>query len=490
MAERSDHTARRGARSVVHITIGQLAATAISLVSAVLIPRVLSPDDFGTLSTVLAVLVFTQQLTGFGIAIVGFRFVGPRWFGGEPDKALHIASNLWSCMLATSLLSAVIAFFWLKTTKALGFGVAICLLLAGFCFSRNAFMLLQSLFIPIARVGTQVTFELVRLTGRLILILALYTLSGLHGVFLGLAIFTTILLGTSFHKMRTTFPIKLQTDFLRGMRPYWRYSVLTYLGGLGVSIQMSFSVYVVAIVASVREAAFLAIAMQAVSILRGLSTAAMRVLMPIFAEFDMANHKSRFLYWGGFVLRANMAMLSFALLGWIIIGRHFIRVVLTDQYKEVYQLTIMTLAYLLIYLFGFSQNRLVNIKGYAGYALIADMTHLLATVAGYLWVATTTPDSSTIYNLLIVNIVAASVYAVGSTIIFRWVMGDMLRITSGIALCLPALVALPMRHLAIDLAPSIGLCTLACVGYSLFALIFIRPTEIQKLLDTLKKGRQ
>ncbi len=480
----------RGAAGVLKMSVGQLAITAVALVSGFLIPRVLLPEDFGKFSAAVAVVVFMQQISSLGVGYVGMRFLGVAWFGESRRNAHALASSLLSCMIYSTVLGALVCFVWLGVSTKLDISLGICLLISVFAFSRNGFYAMVSLFIPIGKVGTHAALTLGRVILHLTVVVLSYPLIGINGLFLTLAISSLFYLVYASSKMKSLLKLSWRPRAWFEIRPYWRYSFLTYLGGIGTTVQTSLSVYLIAVTTSVQQAAFLAVALQAGSALRGLSSSAIRVLIPILAEFNLIGNHARFQYWGGFLLRFNAFFISLVIIGWIILGRHFVRFVLTEQYIDVYPMITLVLFHLVIFMFGLCHNRLLNIKGYAGYALASDLVHLAATLAGYSWIYFSNTSLSTVFAILYVHIFAAICYAVSAVWIFHHVAKTPLNYFSATALLLPVFAIWLNFEQNLGLASSLFICTVACLSYFLYGLMFFKMDEFGVLYRSLREPTQ
>jgi len=478
---------RRGVRSVVKMIIGRGAVMFVALVSGFLVPRLMGPHDYGLLSAVIALMVFTQQISGLGLSSVGFRYLGSLWFGGKKAEAEQLTSSLWSGMVLAAALSSCCVFFWLLFEDNFDFDLLFCLMLGVMCFTRNTFMQSKTLLIPLGKIGTLAVFDLVVGLARLTLTVSVYLFLGVRFVFVALAILAVMSFGASVRILRWHVHLAPDPHLARSLSPYLRYSLLTYLGSGVNAVQTSLPVYVIAAAADIKEAAFLAIAVQAMNILRGLVGSIVSAMIPILAQFDLENAVSRFHYWGGFMLRSCVLLVSMCLAVWILMGRHVVSIVLTDQFAEVYQLTCLAIGFLVIVTFGRCHNRLVNIKGFAGLALGVNMVHLGATLIGFLWVLYGSHSLSISHAILWVNIFAALVYSIAARIMLVRITGPGFPLGSAILICLPAPLPFLLGGLELTLVPSLVVTLGYVLAYSGYALLFIKLSELRVLWNRLRE---
>ncbi len=487
-AEHPKLATQRGLSGVLIATTGQIAITVVSIVTAILLPRTLQPYDYGVYSAVFAILIFVQQTMSFGIPSVGYRYVGPSWFANERDKAIKAAGALWTAVLILSSLGAAAVFTWIFTTSRLGIGLTLSAAVAFVFFVKNGTALMNTMLIAVGQVRAQVGLELLSKIGQLAMVLSMYLLFNLNAVFIGLAVFSTGVFFLVWARLFKTIPVKFDPFFFDTIKPFRRYLLMNYVGGVSVAVQTSLSIFIVAVVVSIESAALIAVAMQAVNVLRSLVGSAIRVLLPILAGFDLKGQDSRFFYWGGLILRMSVFIVVITSLGWAFIGQATIETLLTDTYRDCYQMIMLGLLYLMFFVVGSTHTRLINIKGFAGTAFVSNLIHLAGTTIGFIWIIISAPVSSPIHALLWVNIMAASVFACWSIYSFWRVTKVNLDIARALGLCLPLPCIWLWSPLDLSHLGQLLVTSCICAVYCLYAIIFIRPQELLQIVKGLKAG--
>ncbi|MEE9608367.1 MAG: hypothetical protein V3U03_11570 [Myxococcota bacterium] len=363
---------------------GRSLAYAIAGISAVVIPRLLGAEGYGRYAAVMAVLAILQTASTAGLPMVEIRYLAPAWQLGNRSAALALGSTIWTTRLLLSALGAAAAVAWLGFSPALGLGLGVCLLIGLLCLVRCAQEATRSLFIPTGHVGKAVALELLRAALTLPVVVFSFQALGLTGVFAALPVMHGLLLALALGALVSVVPIRPALFRWPSLRPHLAYAGFAFVGTLAAAVQTQFAVYAVAAWVATREAGFLGLTVQVYALSQGLFLAARRGLMPILAELEELGQTERLRQWGGTMMRYAAAASCVGVVGWALLGRSAIELLLTDAFAPVYPCVALILVAVMFYCAGASCNGLLYLRGLAGSASANNVIYAVATALGLL----------------------------------------------------------------------------------------------------------
>lgn len=375
--------AGRGAANLVKMMTGRLLIAAVLTVSGFLLPRFMGPAAYGRYAAILAVVVIVQTASALGLQQVEIRFLAPLWQTGgtRQSTAIELGSSLWTARLVLAALAGSATVLWLGLSPLeLSSGI---LLAAGLLsLLRAAQEATKGQLLPLGRVGRLVGLELLQVSLTLPVVLFFFAELGLNGVFVALPVLHTFLLLLAVVILLRQAPLRLGLFRWSKLAPHVSYSLASFSATLTGIVQQQFAVYALAAWAAERDAGLLAVALQMMTMTRGLFFTARRALMPILAQLEAAGEATRLKAWGGVMMRYSMGAASLGFVGWTLLGDELVRAVLRAEFAAVYPCAALLLGSVIFFCGAATCNGLLLIRGRAGWVAFNTAVHAVVVLAG------------------------------------------------------------------------------------------------------------
>lgn len=483
--------AQRGASNLGRTIAGHLLTLVVLMLAGFLIPRLMGVEHYGRYAAALAVIAMLQALGSLGLQQVQLRYLPPFWRNPEShQEAIRLASALLSLRFFLALLIGGLTVLWLTFSPQLKLGLQLCLLVGTLAVLRSFEEATRSLFLPLGQAGTAAGFELLRVCLNLGVVFLVYKRFGFAGVFSGLIAVNTALFVFGTLLLLRRLPVRPCATPFVVLRPYWSYSFSAYLGQAASMVHVQLTVYAVATWVAGREAGILAVAVQSYSLSRNLFLAARRSLMPILAELEDAGERDRLAYWGSLMVRYSTAASSVAVIGWSLVGREIVWILLGDAFAPVYPVTTVILLGVIFFCGGASCIGLLYTRGLAGVAAANTVLYAAVSAIGLAMVALDVhPGAGAAISW--VYVVAAGVYWASAYLSLGWFGGLWLPLGRSVLLALPATLAVPITSwdASLELRVITLVTFLALYGCFALGLGLLPASEVREILHTLRRRR-
>lgn len=482
------YEARRGIESVAKLTGGRFATQLVLLVTAVVVPRVLGVEAYGTYAAWMAVVALLASVSAFGLPMVEARFLPPLWRAEDREQALELGSTIWTARLGLALVAGLLATVVLALSPRLGVGtMALVLvgLMAVFTYANEATI---GLLLPFERVGTLSLFLLLRAALALPVLLIAFRAGGLAGIFGGLAALhagLTLLGGKVLRGVARLSPLRFHWPALR---PYVGFAAATFISYVAWRVQGQLPIYAVASSASREQAAYLALGLQGYTFSQLLYLTARRALTPVLGEMESRGESRRVRDWAALAMRYTAAVGTLAVLGWALVGDAVVRLAFTDAYAPVHAVVTRILICVLFYCCAEICNLVLFVQGRARWAATTMTVYAAVTLVG-LYNVLRSGNVEAAYRVAGVYAAAAVVYFALSYLVLAWAGSTWLSLRRTLLLALPAAAALlpsweaPLAERALALAALVP----AYVGTALLlGLLSVR--EMRDFVRLVRRG--
>lgn len=428
-------TARRGAGNFTKMMVGRLAAHAVLVVSALVIPAVLGAENYGHYAAVMAVIAIVQVLSSSGLNMVEIRHLAPMWRSETREDAVVLGSTIWTTRALLSITAGTVAAIWFCFSGDLLSGFAVWLFLSVLAVIRSLFEATRGLFLSLGRVGTFVGLDLGRAALALAVVTIGFTLAGIDAVFLAFPGAMTLLLVITLALLVRVFPLQPGCFRWSALSPHLGFSAAAFVGTISHMVQLQFSIYLVAVYVARAEAGILAFTLQIFSFLRGLFQGGMASLMPILAEFDEGGDLDRLRRWGGMMMRYGAAASCVACVAWAFMGDLVLAALLPAEFAPVHHAATVILLAAAFSCCGGTCNAILLIRQRAWLAAFNGVVYATVAVVGVVLV---------MEHGLAVSLWICWIYALAAGIFFAG---------SYLALGLRARIWLPLRRTLLLIAP-------------------------------------
>jgi len=399
----------RGATNIKKMTGGHIATLIVLTISGFVIPRILGAEKFGLYAAVIAVITIMQAVSSLGLNQVAMRYLGPTWVLQKKTEAINLGSSILATRMILSVIAGIIATFLLYFSAKLELTFFICALIGGLCVLRSAFTTTRIFFLPLGHPGKMAGFEVIRVSLTLLVVILFFIWFGLSGVFISLPILSAVLLIVCVILLLRIIPLRLNAVSWAALRPFIRFSVLTYIGSVSVVFHTRFSIYYVASFVTQQEAAFLAIAVNLYIIVLDLINSAGSSLIPIMAEMEDLDQFKRLGYWGSLIMRYSAAFTVIIVVGWVLMGKNLIRWFLTDTFLPVYPAASLILISAIFVSSAGACNAILLIKNMAGIASANRMIFGLVTIFGLI-IVVNRQSSNISHSIAWVYVIASLIF--------------------------------------------------------------------------------
>jgi len=410
-------TARRGAGNFTKMMAGRLAAQAVLVVSALVIPAVLGAENYGHYAAVMAVIAIVQVLSSLGLNMVEIRHLAPMWRSEAREDAVVLGSTIWTTRALLSIAAGIVAAIWFGFSGDLVSGLAVWLFLSALAVIRSLFEATRSLFLPLGRVGTFVGLDLGRAALALAVVTIGFTLAGIDAVFLAFPGAMTLLLVITLALLVRAFPLRPGRFRWSALSPHLGFSAASFVATVSHMVQLQFPIYLVAVYVARTEAGILAFTLQIFSFLRGLFQGGLASLMPILAEFDERGDFDRLRLWGGMMMRYGAAASCVTCVTWAFLGDLLLATLLPAEFAPVHHAATVILLAAAFSCCGGTCNAILFIRQRAWLAAVNGVVYVAVAVVGVILVmehgAAVTSSICWIYVLATAIFFAGSYLALG-----------------------------------------------------------------------------
>ena len=491
MTDESLSAARRGAANLVKMLTGHGATVVVGVLSGVFVPRTLGVESYGQYVALMAVITILQTVSSGGLQQVEVRYLAPLWHSQRLSDAVILGSSIWTVRLVLSVMAGVAAVCWFSLSPQLEQGEGMVIVLGAVCLLQAAQDATRSQFLSIGHVGKLMGFEFLRVSLTLALVMSLFPWFNLPGVFVALLVLDAILLGANGIVLLRLLPLRPRLFRWSSLRPYIGYSWSTFIRLVAMVVQRHFAIYAVAAWATRNEAAFLALAVQAYSLTRGLFLSGRRSLMPILAELEEQGRIDRLAYWGGLMMRYGAAGICMGAVSWALIGEYAVAWLLTDAFAPVYSCITVILLSVMFSCCGASCMGLLLTRGLAGIAAANAVLFAVVTSVGLL-VVLHAESSGSAYAICWVYVLAAVLFWAGTYIALGVYGGIWLPVRRTLLLLLPAGLVWPATVWDGGFLPRLVVLAIFLVLHSGLAiwLGLLPADEIRKVLATLQQSKR
>lgn len=479
--------ARDGARSLFVMIGGSVVVQAVVLVAAIVIPRFLGPEVYGRWSAVMALVSFAAVVVQFSLVWVDLRYVGAPWRTGRIDEATEMASTTWSLRLVFGAVIAGVVAGWAYVSPALQIGAVLAITIFFLAAARYGFRTHQSLLMAMGLVGRFTAMSLARAILICVAVIGGYALADFLGILLALAIVQAVLFFTSLLLLRRVLPVRPSLFSWPLLRPHLGYASWTFVGSLCRSAQMWLSIYIVAMLVSSIEAAFVGVQIQAIAVLSELASSGRNALLPILAQFDADGQHSRMRNWGSMIVRYGIAAGCMSIVVWALLGQELTRWILSDAYAPVYEGVIwMATAHMFLFA-ALTCNAILNLRGLAKLSALNLACYALFTLGGVFWTVQTAGEGVAV-RVAIVYAAAAGVFSLSAYVTLGVFGNCWLSLRRCLLLMMPSLLAWPAHAWDVSFAWRVVASVGFTIGYVALALCFglIRLEEVRSLLQIIR----
>ena len=468
---------RRAFRSASHLVSGRLVTLLVLVLSAFLIPRLLGAETYGLYASVLAMAAILEALSSGGLQMAEIRFVAPAWQSGERERALVYGSTIWFTRLGLAVLASCIAVPWLLSTGHLTSGLVVALL-AAYVGLRCAFEATRHLHLSYGLPGRMAWLEVARALSTLLLVLAVFPLGALDGVFVGLPCLQALLLGVAAVGLLSTATLRWRRFDARTLRSLALYSGFTWVGAVALMLQSQFAVYAAARWVSLAEAGVLAVTVQMYAALLGLLTAARTSVLPTIGEIHESGEREELERWSAVLVRWSAFLATAGLLTWAVLG-DYVALVLPSRFAPIHEAGTLMLAAVVFVALGFVGNGVLYVSGRSGAASLNRVVFAGLTVGG-VTVLVLAKGETTAVEIALAYFVAGVVFWLSTAVSARRRLGLQLPVWPALILVAPGVLAWPLTAWEATL-PTKVLAVLGLLMTYLAAALLVRQIRLEEV---------
>lgn len=468
--------AQRGVRGALSLALSRLLAQVLLAVLAVILPRLMGPELYGRYSGVTAIIAICAVISSAGFPLVEARFLAPLVGTQDTLNWSHMASTIWFTRLVLSFVAALVAGVWTGLSTALGMSLVVIVVVMVLTLCRYMSEAAASILIALGRTDASSLLVIARALLSIPVCIGGYLLAGITGIFIGLAVMHGVLwiVGRGILGKLTTLSTKRYR--LDRLRPSVHYNIYGFIGTLSGMLQMWFSVYLLAAWVAPTEAAFLAIAVQASSMIKSCFLGGYQAILPVLSTLEEKKMLHRVNRWGGLILRFTGAGLCIAALTWGFVGSMVVTTVLGERYLPVWPCVSIMFVGSAFYACATTCSGLLYVRGRVRLGTLSLIVYATVTMAGLAY-AVATKEPTDIASII------AGVYAVASFCFF---------VVAYASVGLSVHVWLPLRRTLLLMTPMLLLpfvhrwdaSTMARVGAAaLFVCIYLAFILLFKLIQ-------
>ena len=422
---------------------GRLLLQLVAVVSVLLLPQLMTTEDYGRLVSVLALASIGGALVDLGLNWFEMRFIAPAWRRGDLATAVEVASSSFFTKLMLAVVVALVLVGWLGWSPGLELQTSDLGWIGLWLFARFVVAACAAMHLPLGLNKTYIGLE----TGRALVYLAAaslgYAWAGLAGVFAGLALTHLLLMLLAVSVLNRNLPVRPAKASVRLLWRQRRYLGWTALAAFLAGLQFWLPVFLVGGQVHLAEAAVLGIAVQGLGILHGLGSGFRQGLMPVIADLNARGETGRCLMWSSLQLRLATAVSVAGLLLWLVLGPALLGWLFPPAYAGLYQSVGLVLVTFVLLSAAGSCDGLLNLRGHAGLSVVNLALFALLTLLGTLLVIRAGwPHAA--WWVAGVYAAATAVLALCSWLGLGLRTGLWLPVGRALGLLLPGLLALPL----------------------------------------------